>query len=310
MKKFLCPLMVFVLLASASVSAQAAGSSQAASPATAKVLVDGRNVAFGAYTINDSNYFKLRDLAYSLSGTGKQFDVGWDSGNNAVSLTSGKPYTVAGGEMAGISGGAQTAVPTDSKVYFDGKEVFFTAYNIGGNNYFKLRDIGSTIDFGIGWDETERIITIDTSIGYSEAGSNGNGGYISATSAIGAEGLNVYWEHGNLQFAADPNARLVLYTSAENDSSGGFLFDDGNTWLLAMETSFGKYALLPKTHVQLGSIHCSAFIDDGNEFHVLVTVVQSAGYRIYDCVFDASAKIFQVKPVYEEAGINLIISGR
>jgi hypothetical protein len=74
-----------------------------ANPTASTVLVDGRNVAFDAYNIADNNYFKLRDLAYTLNGTAKQFEVGWDGANNAISLTSGQPYTVAGGEMAGVA---------------------------------------------------------------------------------------------------------------------------------------------------------------------------------------------------------------
>jgi len=31
------------------------------------------------------------------------------------------------------------------------KGVNLTAYNIEGNNYFKLRDIGNIIDFGVAW---------------------------------------------------------------------------------------------------------------------------------------------------------------
>ena len=112
-----------------------------ASPTASTVLVDGNNVAFDAYNIADNNYFKLRDLAFTLSGTAKQFEVGWDGANNAISLTSGQSYTVAGGEMTGKGGGTKEATPTDSRIFLDGREVQFTAYNIDGNNYFKLRDI-------------------------------------------------------------------------------------------------------------------------------------------------------------------------
>ena len=115
----------------------------------------------------DNNYFKLRDLAFVLSGTEKQFEVGWDEKNNAISLTSGKQYTVVGGEMVGKGEGAKIPVPTTSKIYLDGKEISFTAYNIGGNNYFKLRDIGQAFDFGVTWDGTKNTIVIDTSKSYT-----------------------------------------------------------------------------------------------------------------------------------------------
>jgi hypothetical protein len=42
---------------------------QSASPTSSTVLVNGKNVAFDAYNINGNNYFKLRDLAYTLNGT-------------------------------------------------------------------------------------------------------------------------------------------------------------------------------------------------------------------------------------------------
>ena len=61
-----------------------------------------------------------------------------------------------------------TATPTSAKVIVNGKEVAFTAYNIGGNNYFKLRDIGEVFDFGIGWDGAAKTITIDTQKSYAE----------------------------------------------------------------------------------------------------------------------------------------------
>ena len=58
-------------------------------------------------------------------------------------------------------------MPTGSKLLVDGREVSFTAYNIGGNNYFKLRDIGQLFDFGVGWDGATRTVTIDTSAHYT-----------------------------------------------------------------------------------------------------------------------------------------------
>ena len=138
-----------------------------AQPTSSSVLINGKNVTFDAYNINGSNYFKLRDLAYALNGSAKQFDVGWDAANNAVSLTSGKPYTVAGSEMAGGSVGNKTTIPTNSNIYLNGESVSFTAYNIGGNNYFKLRDIGLLFNFGVGWDAATSTITIDTSKDYT-----------------------------------------------------------------------------------------------------------------------------------------------
>lgn len=139
----------------------------AANPTASTVLVNGENAAFDAYNINGNNYFKLRDLAYILNGTEKQFEVGYDGAANAISLTSNQSYTTVGGEMTGKGDGAKTPAPTDSKILLNGSEIQFTAYNIDGNNYFKLRDIGQAFDFGVDWDGEQNSIVIDTSKGYT-----------------------------------------------------------------------------------------------------------------------------------------------
>ncbi len=148
-------------------AAPAAPTGLTVNPNSSTVLVNGKNVAFDAYTIEGSNYFKLRDLAYVLNGTEKQFEVGWDNASKTITLTSGQSYTAAGGEMSAKGTGAQSASVSASKLLIDGKEVALTAYTINGNNYFKLRDIGQAFDFGIGWDNATKTITIDTSAGYT-----------------------------------------------------------------------------------------------------------------------------------------------
>lgn len=140
---------------------------QTAAPTTSKVLVNGNAVSFDAYQINGNNYFKLRDIAKVLSGTDKQFEVTWDSAKNAINLISGQSYTPVGGELATGSGANQQAVLNTSTVYLDGKQINLTAYTIQGNNYFKLRGLGRTFDFGVGWDGANNTVTIDTNTGYT-----------------------------------------------------------------------------------------------------------------------------------------------
>lgn len=164
--KLLALLLALVLFAALLPFASAAGELQA-SPTAATVTVNGKAVAFDAYNIQGSNYFKLRDLAFTLNGTAKQFSVGWDGANNAISLTSGQAYTADGTEMAGKGSGTKTASPTNAKIYLNGKEAAFTAYNIVGNNHFKLRDIGKAFDFAVTWDDGTKTIAIDTAVGYA-----------------------------------------------------------------------------------------------------------------------------------------------
>lgn len=138
-----------------------------AAPTTSTVLVNGESKSFDAYNINNANFFRLRDLAYVLGGTEKQFEVSWDGDANCISLTSGQSYTAVGGEMTSQGGGAQTANPTTSRILKDGQEIVLTAYNINGANYFKLRDVGIAFNFGVDWDGETQTIAIDTSKGYT-----------------------------------------------------------------------------------------------------------------------------------------------
>lgn len=144
--------------------AQSAG--KTVSPTAHSMTVDGKSVQPAAYTIDGNNYFKLRDVAAMLSGTEAQFQVGYDAGTRAISLTTGQAYTAVGGELSALPAGDQRAVNTPSAVYVDGKQVSFTAYNINGNNYFKLRDLGQALDFYVGWDAGTRTVIVDTARSY------------------------------------------------------------------------------------------------------------------------------------------------
>ena len=139
-----------------------------ATPTASTVLVNGSSVSFDAYNIGGNNYFKLRDLAFALNGSIKQFFVGWDAENNAISLISGRPYIPVGGEMAQGSEGTKTPAPTRSTLYLNGREIQLTAYNISGNNYFKLRDIGLTLNIAVDWDASRNTIVVDTSRRYKD----------------------------------------------------------------------------------------------------------------------------------------------
>ncbi len=139
-----------------------------ATPTSSKVLVNGTATDFEAYTINGNNYFKLRDVAKVVSGSDKQFEVTWDGTKNAINLISGQVYTVVGGELAKGDGTGKNAVASNSTIYKDGAVISLTAYTINGNNYFKLRDLGQSFNFGVSWDAANNAVVIDTTQGYTE----------------------------------------------------------------------------------------------------------------------------------------------
>ena len=164
-----CALLLAIILGISAIPAFAA-SNLAATPTASTVYLNGAAKAFEAYNINGNNYFKLRDLAYVLNGTVKQFEVGYDNATKAITLMSGKAYTSVGGEMAPGDGKAKSASPTASKIYLNGKELNLTVYLIGGNNFFKLRDLMEAIDVFVGYDNATKAITLDTSMGYVPEG--------------------------------------------------------------------------------------------------------------------------------------------
>ena len=129
-------------------------------PTASKVYIDEKNTSFDAYTINENNYFKLRDIASVISGTDKQFDVSWDETKNAINLLSDSAYTVTGGEMKPSDGVSKTAILSTSIIYVDGQEVSLTAYTIDDSNYFMLRDLCEIFDIEVTWDNATNTISI------------------------------------------------------------------------------------------------------------------------------------------------------
>ena len=133
------------------------------------IYVNGKKINLDVQEINGSNYFKLRDIAYVLNGTEKQFAVGWDNASKTISLTTNQPYA---GEAPTFFpdyyyfGIGPTAKLTDSPILVNGAQKELYAYNITGSNFFKLRDLGQTFDFYVGWDSATQSVTIDTTRGY------------------------------------------------------------------------------------------------------------------------------------------------
>ena len=61
---------------------------------------------------------------------------------------------------------AITATLSSQPIYVNGQQVSMTAYQIGGSNYVKLRDIGQAVDFGVTYDAATNSVYIDPSAHY------------------------------------------------------------------------------------------------------------------------------------------------
>ncbi len=136
----------------------------AAAPIATPVTVDGKTVEFDAYTIDQTNYFKIRDIASALSGTDSQFEVYWQDNvaNTIITLTSGKAYTAVGGEMAAKGTEVKEGKANSWTIYLDSKVVTIASYEIGGQSYFKLRDLSTALGFGAEWNAETATVEITT----------------------------------------------------------------------------------------------------------------------------------------------------
>lgn len=136
-------------------------SPKTAEPSTARVMVNGEEVPFAAYTIEGFNYFKLTDVSYALTGTSRQFEVTWDETVGAINMVTERPHLVLGTELQGNSGQAETALRFFSPVYKNGEEMVVTVYTISGSSYFKLDSLMVALDLNVGWNGETGTITID-----------------------------------------------------------------------------------------------------------------------------------------------------
>lgn len=149
MKKII--ILTFILLACVTISVSAT-----------TINVDGRDVDFVAYNIDDNNYIRLCDLAIVLTDSNARFDV--TLYDNSVLITPDTAYT---GEIDIVEKTDKTPEITHAYIpVFSGTDrAYAKAYDVDGYTYFKLRDIAKIVDFGVFW-SADTGIKIDSSRGY------------------------------------------------------------------------------------------------------------------------------------------------
>ena len=77
----------------------------------------------------------------------------FNSARNTIVVKTGAAYTSVGGELATGTDKSSTAVASAQSVEIDDEQVELTAYNIGGNNFFKLRELGTALGFDVDYDD-------------------------------------------------------------------------------------------------------------------------------------------------------------
>jgi len=162
-RKFLSLILALVMVFAAVIPAAAADNEAVkavASPQT--ITVDGQPISTEVYNIDGNNYFKLRDLAMLLIGTEDEFSVSYNEETRAVSAASGEPYDPVGGELAVGTDKSSTCVVSTQPFIVNNIVRSVSAYNIGGNNFFKLRDLGSLLGFDVSYNAGTNTVSIDT----------------------------------------------------------------------------------------------------------------------------------------------------
>ena len=124
--------------------------------------MNGEAQAAEIYNINDENYFKLRDIAMLLSGTDAQFEVVYDAETNAIAIETGKAYTPVGGELEEHADRSASIVVSPQTLTVDGETANLTAYNLDGNNFFRLKDLGRVLGFTVDYDEVSDAMLVYT----------------------------------------------------------------------------------------------------------------------------------------------------
>ncbi len=137
------------------------------------VDLDGKPTEFDMYMLVDknggeTNYIKLRDIAYLLNGTQANFEVGYDG---TISLTTKKAYTPNGSELKTPFSGNRAYKVCSTTIKVDGKVpslagITLTDNDGGEYNYFKLRDLGAALGFNVSWSEA-RGIYVETNKPYT-----------------------------------------------------------------------------------------------------------------------------------------------
>ena len=125
------------------------------------IYVDGRKTEITAYSINDNNYVRLREL-----GKDVDFSVLYDHNIDTVRITRAYSYADGLNEALPSPGDNVNAVLSNQQIHVNGMPLTMTAYNIADNNYVRLRDIGGAINLGMAYDPDTDSVYIDTQTAY------------------------------------------------------------------------------------------------------------------------------------------------
>lgn len=197
----------------------------------------------------DVDYYEFTGTEADLSGEAMVVNKG-----KKLSFSEPGMYMVwangANGNSTGLTFeiGDSIASYTNSKVLVDGKEIKFEAYNINGNNYFKLRDIAYALTnhgtggifFDVKWDGERNMVNLVSSSKYEAVGGElgeGDGQnkqYQRSTNALIKDGVNVnlnaYLINGNNYFKLRDLGKLIGFNVLWDGENNCILIDTTSSY--------------------------------------------------------------------------------
>ncbi len=119
------------------------------------------------------------------------------------------------------------------------------------------------------------------------------------------EGLTLYKSSVIPYLAEDGEVKLEVYTDAQKDDMGEFMWDDGQQFTVIATIGENKYTLAPLTNVQMGTMEFIGFENMTDEsFCVIVKNLSGAGITMTEFTYQKGSELFEGRKIYEAVNIN------
>lgn len=129
------------------------------------IEVNGEEIPFTAFSIEDFTYVSLLDLAYTLSGTASRFDFAWNLDVGGFVFDRSRNFFLDGHLYGYVAPENQLAtlstIPMAVQEEYI-KPISLRSYIINDTSYVQLNQMSIELDFAMSWDQEDSKISITT----------------------------------------------------------------------------------------------------------------------------------------------------
>lgn len=173
-----------------------------------------------------------------------------------------------------LTGGAAAAgilaEPAWSPIYVNGRQVQMTAYNIAGNNYVKLRDIGKAVGFNVYYQDG---VQVDSATPYTGE---------APAQTPPAESISVSSYKGNTLKAGDRSGLMI------SPSGPAYTVTSSDPAVVAVEQVSGRWVAVAKSP---GSAIITVSNSSGEKGSLMLTINSAAPGQAADSPVDLNANM-------------------